>query len=357
MKNIAFFLRNFAGGGAERVAVNLANELSKKYNVFILVVKREGPYLSKVSERVNIVTLDSTRLITSSMSLAKKIKEHQIDVLVSNMTHENIVAAGAKLFAKFKLLAVEHNNLEQEIKGRGKVTYFATMVLYRLVYRLFNELISVSEGVGAAIKQRFPKASIHTIHNPIIEDNILRCVDALPFDHSTTPKKGICFVGRLSEQKDPAFAVKVFAELVTQYHYTGKLFLLGEGPLLDEVKALAHRLGVAEQVECCGFVDNPYHYMAQSEILMLTSKWEGFGNVIVESLFVGTKVVSIDCDYGPAEIITQPEVGRLVSNRDVSEFAKIMNEELDNTQYSDARVLRANEFAVEQVAHKYELLF
>lgn len=355
---IAFFIRNLAGGGAERVAVNLANELSKTHDVYFFLVEKSGPYLQIISPQVKLIELNSRRLITSVFSLAAALKRHKIDVLLSNLTHENIVAATGSIFSSNQIIAIEHNNFYREMNDRGKFVQFMTKIFYRLVRSRINVFVAVSEGVRQEISSHFPSSRIVAIHNPIIEDRIEQAVHAVKTnDQLPTTRRGILFVGRLTEQKNPALAIAVFKQLVDVHDYEGDLTILGEGPLLPHLIEQATSLGIRHRVKFAGFQENPYRFMCQTQLIILTSRWEGFGNILVEGLYCGAKVVAYDCDFGPREIINSTSIGRLVKSLDANDFAQAVINELHAETDEQIRRSRANDFSVQAAAKEYEKLF
>lgn len=354
---IGFFIRNLAGGGAERVAVNLANEMANDHTVYFFLIEKSGPYVELINASVNLIELKNKRLITSVFNLSTSLKKYKVDVLISNLTHENMVAATASLFQRNRLIAVEHNNLDREMADRGIVTHQITKTLYRLLGKRVNCFVAVSEGVKGDITSLFPKNKVVTIHNPIIEHGIIKAVQEIQENSQhDTPRSGLLFVGRLTEQKNPELAIRVFKHLLDVHHYNGSLTILGDGHLRMQLKKLTKELGIANQVHFMGFQDNPYYYMSKAELLILTSYWEGFGNVLVEGMYCGAKVVSYDCDYGPREIINSDEIGSLVKSMNPSEFAAVVFNELNSNKDDGLRRSRAREFSVQVAVDKYKKL-
>jgi glycosyltransferase involved in cell wall biosynthesis len=355
--NVGLFIRNLSGGGAERVAINLANELSTRHNVILFVIEKVGPYLDLIDNRVKLVKVGNGRLLTSVFSLAREIKKHEINVLLSNMTHENIIAAIGCFFSEVQIIAIEHNNLKKEIEGRGRLIYVVTKLFYKLVSSRMDIIVAVSQGVKNEIRQYCPKNKVVCIYNPLIEN----WMEEMPCLFESTPRnnarEGMIFVGRLTEQKNPHFAIDLFKHIVDAHGYQGTLTFLGDGHLLSELVKHRDSLGLQEKIIFAGFQGNPYEYMRRAQVLILTSYWEGFGNILVEGLFCGVKVVSYDCDYGPSEIINSVDIGTLVPRLNVIDFGWAVMNELKNDGNEKARHMRAKEFSVKIIAQKYEELF
>ena len=129
--------------------------------------------------------------------------------------------------------------------------------------------------------------------------------------------------------------------------------ILGEGEEKRTLEKLASELAITNRVAMPGFVANPYPWMKQARVFVLSSRWEGFGNVIAEALACGTPVVSTDCPSGPSDILSGGEYGRLVPVGDVEALAAAMDEALDAQVDREALVARGMEFSVERIAPRY----
>lgn len=121
---------------------------------------------------------------------------------------------------------------------------------------------------------------------------------------------------------------------------------------MKQLEALTQELGLDEDVSLPGFVDNPYAYMARSAVFVLSSAWEGFGNVLVEAMAVGTPVVSTDCPSGPAEILEGGKWGKLVPVGDVEKIAKAIIDTLEDLYRPDV-AKRAQDFGIEKPVQNY----
>lgn len=353
---IGIFIRNLDGGGAERVAVNLANALSEQYFVTLYLLDSQGPYRDQVDKKVKVKEIGQKRLLFSFLELSRHLRRDRIDAVISNMTHENIVAGLAKLFYNFRLLAVEHNNFHNELKDRGHKVYYMTRFLYRIVHRLFNAIVTVSDGVRQELALAYPSARVLRIYNPIINDTIRTQLSSSTL-HQAMPSMYLIFVGRLTAQKNPVFLVDTFSILVNKYGYKGDLVILGIGPLLADVEEHVRKVSLQHRVHFMGFSKNPYPLMKNADALVLTSRWEGFGNVLIEAMYAGTRVISSNCPYGPSEIINDPDLGTLVNSyEDAEVFALAIHDGLKKEKKTEKLKMRANDFTVSSVMKDYECL-
>jgi glycosyltransferase involved in cell wall biosynthesis len=136
-----------------------------------------------------------------------------------------------------------------------------------------------------------------------------------------------------------------------------RLVILGEGEERASLKAMVRDLGIEDVVDLPGFVKNPYAYMSKAKVLVLSSAWEGFGNVLVEAMAVGTPVVATNCPSGPAEILENGKYGQLVKVSDAKAMAEGILAELDGPANTELLQHRARQFSYDKIADQYlELL-
>jgi len=159
-------------------------------------------------------------------------------------------------------------------------------------------------------------------------------------------------VGRLTEQKDIPTTLRAFERISKSQDV--ELVLLGEGELRGKLRDLAWDLGIEESVHMPGFVDNPFPYMRAADVLVLSSRWEGFGNVLVEAMACGTPVVSTECPGGPPEILRDGKYGKLVPVGDHKALADAVTQTLENPIGASRFVDRAIDFDYQKITKNYE---
>ena len=197
-----------------------------------------------------------------------------------------------------------------------------------------------------------PLESIEVIYNPVITPQLSQksqeSVDHPWFAPGEPPV--VLGVGRLEQQKDFPTLIHAFAKV--RQMQTAKLVILGSGREEKKLLSLVNELELSEDVAILGFVENPYAYMAKSAIFVLSSVWEGFGNVVAEALAAGAPVVSTNCPSGPAEILDNGKYGELVSVGDSQAMAEaILRVLLGEIKSVDSDWLE--QFKLETVAQKY----
>jgi len=235
-----------------------------------------------------------------------------------------------------------------------------------MLYSRAKAIVAVSHGVADDFKKtfKFSESNLYVVYNPVDISNIREKAKDVA-EHHWFKKKGtsiIIGVGRLTFQKNFSTLIRAFALLRQrlridtvgiQSRKDVKLIILGEGEKRKELEKLIKDLGLQKDVDMPGFVDNPYAYLAQADVFVLSSKFEGFGNVLVESMACGIPIVSTDCPSSPAEILENGKYGKLVPVDDVEALAKAIVETLDNPISQEILKERASHFSVEKAVEKY----
>lgn len=360
MNKTTIFLSDLDGGGAERVMLNLAQGfINKGLDVDLVLVRKIGPYLEQIPPQVRVVDLQGVSLLRSIPALSNYLKKERPQILFSALEDTNIVAILAKLLARVPtpLVVTVHNNLSQESCHAPNLKRKLVPYLVPWFYPFADGVVSVSNGVAEDLaKLGLAKEKIRVIHNPIVTPQLsykLQQKVEHPWLQLGQPPV-ILGVGRLTKQKDFPTLIAAFAKVRQQIPV--KLMLLGEGEERSYLEALVQKLGVAEDVSLPGFVANPYAYMAKARVLVLSSAWEGFGNVLVEAMAAGTPVISTNCPSGPAEILAQGDYGKLVAVGDSEGMAVAIAKTLQEEPNSQLLQQRAVDFSLEKVVSQYQQL-
>jgi glycosyltransferase involved in cell wall biosynthesis len=263
----------------------------------------------------------------------------------------------AKLVARspVKVILSIHNTVSEEFsEGQGVIAAVKPWFM-KLSCGLADAIVSVSQGVADDLTKslKLEPGKVKVIYNPILSPDIF--VQArLPIEHPWLGRLDIpvfLSIGRLFSAKDFPTLLKAFA-LVRQ-KMNAKLVVLGEGEERSNLEQLIRQLNIKDDVDLHGFVDNPYKYIANSSSFVLSSKYEGFGNVLVEALALGKPIVSTDCPSGPSEILDGGKYGKLVPVGDVDALAQAMIESLsidNDVQWAKAR---SEMFSTAQIAQNY----
>ncbi|WP_197425375.1 glycosyltransferase [Halobacterium sp. CBA1126] len=161
----------------------------------------------------------------------------------------------------------------------------------------------------------------------------------------------IVAAGRLTDEKDPDMLVKAFNKLLEQRD--ARLILLGEGEDRRRLENKIENYDIISKVSMPGFVKNPFRYMRRADVFALSSKWEGFGNVIVEAMACGTEIVATDCG-GPREILVDGKFGKLVEVGNADAMSEAILETIRKDTSNQKLISRAKDFHVEKIIKEYE---
>jgi glycosyltransferase involved in cell wall biosynthesis len=398
--HIAFFMTSLGGGGVERVVFNLAQAyIERGYRVDVVVCQVEGPYSDQVPEGVKVIGLEaglagwfarayilaadpqgvlallrpvllpikSWKRFRYLPALIRYLRHERPHVLLSAKTHVNLMALWAQRLARVstRVVVSEHSTKGQAMKADPKKKRWHWRFLPPVVQRTYpwaDAILAVSDGVAddLSLLTGVPRKRITTIYNPIVTPELSRKAQ-VPLEHPWfTPGAPpvVLGAGRLRAQKDFPTLLRAFARARAVRDM--RLMILGGGKdehrdaqLKAPLLALAEQLGVADDVALPGFVGNPFAYMARASVFVLSSAWEGFGNVIVEALACGCPVVSTDCPSGPAEILENGTHGPLVPVGDDVALADAILSILNTPPDRDRLRARAGMFTVDYAAEQY----
>ena len=321
---VAFLMPTYSDGGAERVMVDLANGLANRgYTVDLVVVNESGPIVYEFAEGVSVFSLDRSRVGFALVSLLTYLRHRRPPALLSTLEHTNILAVLAGRFTGRTKVVVREANTSTEALGHVGIKGRIIGLLMRIAYRAADGVVAVSEGVARAMEEGLGlnPTSVTVIANPVITER-LRAGAREPADHPWFHDAGepvVLAVGRLTEQKAFDVLIRAFAKARTTVPC--RLVIFGEGPLRSELLALAESLGVSGYMALPGFTPNPFSHMAACKLFVLSSRWEGLPNVLIQALACGARVVSTDCPSGPREVLAGGAFGALVPVDDVGSLA------------------------------------
>lgn len=361
MTDIAFFLVNLDGGGAEKVMLGLASGFAERgLKVDLVLVKLTGEYRSLISPKVRVVNFEHPRLITSLPLLVKYLKQTRPKLLISALEDPNTLAIIAKILARVptRIVVTIHNHLTRYSSQSKELKRKLTPWFVRWLFPFTDGIVAVSQGVADdAVKvSGLDPSKIKTIYNPIFTtDLIAKFQESIDCDWLLENHIPVILgVGRLSQQKD--FATLIRSIAIVRQTRPVRLMILGQGEELPHLESLVKELDLINDVAFLGFVANPYAYMAKAQMLVMSSVYEGFGNVLVEGMLAGTPVVSTNCESGPSEILADGKYGNLVAVGDASGLATAIINTLENPPDSDLLIKRGQEFSLAAALDKYHHL-
>jgi glycosyltransferase involved in cell wall biosynthesis len=359
---ILFLLPSIGGGGAEINIVRIANHLDRfRYQPIIAVGRGSGAFEKRLDQDIQIEVLCEGSLWSSTGRLARSLPAFRH--LLRRAT-PHLVCAGLEhtaLLASAALVGVQDRPayvacIQNSI---GAMSHFSRFVL-RCALSQADRVIALSAGVAREITEwsTLIAGRLQVIANAAVDDAAVRLSReplASPRPHG--PLLVAC--GRLTRQKGFDLLLAACASLPSDSW--SQLWIIGEGPERDRLIQLGNRLNLTDRVSFLGFRSNPYSYFAAADIFVLSSRWEGFANVIVEAMACGCPVVAFDCPHGPAEILDKGRFGVLVAPDDPRALARALFELLGNAQYlrhlREIGPARASKFTAQHAAEQYACCF
>jgi len=321
---ILFLLPRFSGGGAERVTLNLLTELHNRgHSVGIIVFDASGPLMSILSDNIPIYNLGTLKLRHSIVSLVKKIRELNPKVVFSTLGYVNVtLLAVSWALPKKTSIWVREANLPS-ISLQNNTHSKLMTIFYKLLYKKSDRLICTSKRMKDEFISDFciPKEIIEVLPNPVDVDRIRKSsLPKIRFD-----KGGVCYIasGRLTYQKGFDRLLYWFSELECN---KSTLTILGDGELKDKLKINAELLNISERVKFAGFCNNPWRWYAGADVFLLSSRWEGMPNSVLEALACGTPVIATEESGGIKEIAEQSEDNSVITVIKSQQFVKAMKE-------------------------------
>lgn len=359
---ITLITSNLGIGGVGRNMINLANIYSKwGIEVDLYLVNREqGVRLRELNNNVNCIQ-GSGHARAELFPLIKYFNNHKPDLVISGPSRINPLVILAKIICRHNQIvniATYRSHRSTEIKHIDSTFRKFLEYLSSKLYQFSDKIVCVSEGV----KQDFIESlnlneeNVHVIYNPAWSKDNLNDISKTKHPWLLEKKIPVAVAcGRLEVQKDYDTMLKSIAILKEMEPV--RLLIIGDGLEKERLIALAKDLRIDHLVDFLGYKNNPLDYMIDSDLFLLTSKWEGFGNVLVEALGVGLPIVSTDCKSGPAEILNYGEFGKLVPIENPDEVAKKVIELLNASHNKEKQMQRANDFTDDISALNYLELF
>lgn len=361
-KSISIFLPGLYAGGAEKMMIDLCKEFNQaNHDVTIVVAREVGRLVDYIPEKLNLTTLNAPQppgynLLGALPGLVTYLFNNQCDILLSALSRTNIIAAlaGKMPGIDIRVALSEHNHLSTYLKHAPRHERIVLPRLMSITYPQADTIICVSKGVQDDLERTLGlnPGTTTMIHNAVITPQVRRMRREKvthPWLLSDTPV--VMGLGSLTTQKD--FATLIQAVDVLRKNRECRLIIAGSGPQKKNLEKLIDHLEMTDIVDLPGFVENPYAMMQQADVFVLSSKWEGFGNVLIEALYCGCPVVSTDCQSGPAEILVGGEYGELTPVGDEQQMADAIASQIDDPPPTDRLQKRAKMFRSENIGKKY----
>lgn len=330
-QRIMLVLPSLGRGGGERVLLQLARSFVEAgREVHLATLLGGGPLRTFVPQGVALHELVDAGAGSRGLTLARRtfpklvslLRTLKPDAVLSTMTGTNLLVAMAhkRAGSRARLVLREASslvNVHSALKRQAM----------RWLYRRADGLIAVSGGVAQDLRGLgLADEKIRVIHNPVDAERLrkLALIGSPLAGWEGAPY--VVSLGRLAEQKDHQTLLRAYA--FSALRSTHRLVIAGEGEERASLEGLARELGLGDRLLLPGAMDNPYRVLADAALHVLSSRWEGYPNVLLEALALGVPVVATDCPYGPREMLDGGRHGQLVPVADPMALARAMDAEL-----------------------------
>ena len=351
-----------SGGGAERVCVNLANNLAYRgWKIELVVLNlNNSVYLQNVSEKVKIINLNVTRARYSFLSIVKYIYKFKPQKILVFNYELSVILILLRILLKLKITIISRNintlskiknlNIKQDLLTKHFIQPLINHFYFKSDH-IVNQCLEMQKDLLILKPDLLKKTSV--IYNPIekqIEDY------AYKNDLFNIQKKNyLLCIGRLEKQKSFHFAIEAFADLIKNFP-DFRLKIVGKGSLEQSLKKKAKELGISDLVDFEGYKKNIIPYYLHAKATILTSIYEGYPNVLIESIALGTPVVAFDCPSGPSEIIKNNVNGYLIKNGDLVSLKKKLNDLISKKFNKEILINTVKQNKSKHVSELYEKL-
>ena len=351
MKTILFILPDLSQGGAERVITTLCNELDRsKFCPKLVLFKKEGYYLNHLKSDVEIIELNISRIRYSIFKIIPLIKKLKPEIVFTGWGEISaFLSPLIPFFSKTKFITRETNVVSKHVT-RKEILFF-----YRF-YTNFHQIIAQSDDMKKDLIENFKinPSKIIKINNPVDFEMINELKDEIFEQDYNKSYIKIVSIGNLSQRKGFDLLLNVFQYLKNE---PIKLTIFGDGR--DKAELLQQKSDLQlENVSFFGKVNNPFPFVKQADLFILSSRYEGFPNVLLEAGACGTYSLVNNCPGGINEIIQEGINGEIYDINDAEGFANKIKEILDKS-YDKENIIESIEsrFSKKVIINQYESLF
>lgn len=352
-RRLAVLLTGLGAGGAERVVMLLTRHWrAQGHEIHIISFDApDAPVYFDIPEGVALHRLDiigrglgPLRVARRLMALRRVLAEIEPDTLISFLTKNNVLALLSTWRRPIHTIVCERNN-----PMRQKASRVWNMLVNRL-YPLADAIVMQTRASLVCLPAGV-EGAVAVIPNPI------EAPKGQPAPESAA--KTLVAVGRLVPQKGFDMLIDAFSDVQSDFP-DWQLKIFGSGPLQDRLTAQISAHGCGERIFLAGQTDAPGGWVNEAHAFVLSSRFEGFPNVLGEAMATGLPVLSFDCPFGPAEMITNGVDGLLVPEGDVESLADAMRRMLSDRDFRAGLALearkKATEYSVSRVVAQWDTL-
>ena len=366
-RKVCFVLPSLAGGGAERAAVQILNGLdASRWDRSMYLFRAEGPYLSELSSEVRLQSGAGTSRFARWRELRRFMAATKPDLVVAFLSYFTVLSAVRAAMTRAKVIFNQQTPMsafldDADYEWRRPLRKRGFSAVTRLGYAAADLVITSSRGVAQDLTAKFgvDPARVRVVPNPVdVEAVQAAAADPLDAAHQQRWQRPVIVAaGRLADAKNYPLLIDALA--LVRASVPATLFVLGEGERAEDLRRLAGERGLADAIVWCGFQSNPWKYMARADVFALTSRYEGFGNVLVEAMACGVPVVATRSP-GTEDIVRDGVDGLLTRHTPdavAASLTRLLLDVAERDRMAAAARLSANRFAKPAIAQSYDAVF
>jgi len=354
--HICFILPSLSIGGAEKVILQLMNNIS--FKVSLILLEKDGPLEGQISSIVSVYGLNKRNIRSALFPIIKLIHQIRPDILFTTSAHINASILLIKFLLPNNMKYIVRESNMPSVNLRNSKKALILKYLYKWSYKHANAIVcpgsSIKKDLNAIVKLSDKTFSI--IPNPVDTKGIRKQLKTNIYIEKNNGCYHLLAAGSFTPQKGFDMLIEAMADLVKRIKHV-RLTILGDGKEKNRIIELIKRYNLSNHVKLKGYKSNVFPYFASSDLFVLTSRWEGLPNVVLESLACGTPVVAFNCPGCLDEIIENNRQGYLVKLGDIKELSKAIETMLSNNISDTKRNLLSSRFDIDSVVHQYEQLF
>jgi len=370
LKKVLFVIPTLGGGGAERVFLHILRHLDRtRFSPKVVLFERKGELLCDLPSDIEVIVLKDTEGVYKTYGivffklmrrLSTVFRREKPDIILSFMWYTNLITLLGRMLSRIRCRVVISERYSLSASFEGSLVEFYRRMVIRLFYPFADNIIVNSKEMGKQLQKLIyvSENRISVIYNPV---DIVRVIQLSKEEVSHSwfldDVPIIIGIGRLSRQKGFNYLMQAI-HILAMRGIECRLVLLGTGSEENNLKKLASDLGLTDRIQILGFQQNPYQYLAHSTVFMLSSLYEGFPNVLLEALALGTPSIATRCPTGPEELVTDGVDGVLVPPADEHALAtaieRMLSDNALRARLSEAGKKRSTDFAVEHIVKQYE---
>lgn len=360
--HIMIVIHSLRGGGAERVTANLCNYWHRLgYRVSVVTQLDASDDAYPIPEGVTRHILHTAyetggglRGVWANWRRMRRLrtlfKKHQPDCVLGMMTTSSVLSVMAARKLGIRVVAVEHTHPPRQQLNE------TWQKLRRWAYQRTAAVVTLTHATAQWVRTHIPGVKVHVIPNAV-RWPLARLAPEVAAEKAKNRFR-LLAVGRLHELKGFDFLIAAFG-LLARYFPDWDLVIVGEGPEKEALTALIQQQGLEERVQLVGRVGNIQDWYEQADIYVLSSRYEGLSNTLLEAMACGLAVVAVDCDVGPREIIRHDIDGVLVNPADdvealAAHLSDLMGRPLRRTALARRAVDVRDRFSVPRIMTQWE---